>query len=700
MRRRSHRRYCGQTIVFLLGMCVLAAGCLTSSPKGSLERDGKRYGIVKGAFHSRWWNYYERGCSFADGAFWPEAERDLQMALALRKKDQLWPRTYGLHFLPEYFPHRELGVVLFHQDRLDEAASELEASLEQQFSARAAYFLNEARKRTVSLNKSEFGPPQIDVASVASPTATTKVRVSGNARAEAFLASITVNGIACPLRVFKQEDRFDQEITLAPGPNTVLAEVRDLRGRQARVSQEILVDLDGPAVSFDEPVAAPGAIRGVVSDTSGVSDLRIADQVVSLSPEGGGQYKFSFNCGAVNLKSPVVYEATDKLGNATRGPVPFKTVMLSQRYNAASFAAYAPSARPIAGALWGVYADDTLVAVTRMAAASESANALSASFSNVAAGRKYLLDEIAVGVVIEGAKPIVKATLNGAPLSLIPGRATQRLTRRVPLTPGPNRLELTAEDETGAQAAADVTVERQPSAVDQAGGRLNVAVLGNVWKGNSPQLENEASFIVERFQRELARRERFGLIDRSLLPEVLVEQRLNAALGSRDERLALVRLVPAELMIIGRVRRDANSIELVAEAISSETSLFVGRADVAGPANTLDELRQLVNDLALRFIQEFPRAQGQVALVKAPGQLVTNLGASQNLRESMKLVVFRYGQEILDPTTKESLGKDTLVLGDAIVESVDEKKSTAQRVVKPDQAAPEPIQVGDCVVVK
>ena len=78
------------------------------------KRDGIQYGVTRGLFLGRWWDFYERGRSFADGKFWKEAEADLRQAVAIRTRDDRRARTYGAHFI-QYFVNRELGVVLFRQ---------------------------------------------------------------------------------------------------------------------------------------------------------------------------------------------------------------------------------------------------------------------------------------------------------------------------------------------------------------------------------------------------------------------------------------------------------------------------------------------------------------------------------------------------------------------------------------------------------
>ena len=98
------------SIAFIL-LILGSYGC-TQEPINTHVKDGKTFGTVAGSFRNRWWNYYERGLSFADGGFFKEAAADLQEAIRQRDKDQRMARTYGMHFV-DYFPHREMGIIYF-----------------------------------------------------------------------------------------------------------------------------------------------------------------------------------------------------------------------------------------------------------------------------------------------------------------------------------------------------------------------------------------------------------------------------------------------------------------------------------------------------------------------------------------------------------------------------------------------------------
>jgi len=650
------------------------------------------------SFRGRWWSYYERGRSHADEGHWKEAEDDLRTAMASRSDDQYWARTYGLHFAQEYFPHRELGVVLYNQERLAEAIGELETSLQQRFSARAAYYLDRARARKVNEGQLDREPPEIILDDQASAVAESRYTVSGVASDDTYVKSVAVNGNPVLLNVTSPHLSFSQDVVLAPGENAVSIVVEDIAGRRAESSAIIFVDTDGPAVSFASPVVVPGVITGYAADGAGVDCIQIGGKAATLNEEADGTVSFEVQLDSVPLSSPLAFEAKDSFGNTTRGLVPVETVILSQM---PSVGCVAPAGSPGCIALgnglvlWCL--GEQPVAISRSESELEN-NAPRVRLTNLSEGQMYRLDEIVVDVDITSDSPVARAELNGHELAIIPGRGSQRLSRRVPLQPGLNRISAGVVDCQGRKSDVVINVERQLTEIERVSNRLSVAFVGSLRRGSLTESDKDTDFLMESFERELQSMQRFSFVNRDLLPQILDEQQLANALGDKDKRLALGKIMPAEMMLIGQVRRDTESWELIVQAISTETGLVVARADVAGPVGNLDELDRLVKDLALRTVQEFPCVQGQVALIKPNDSFVSNLGQSHGLKESMKCTVFRYGEEIKDPVTGAFLGQDTTIISDALVRSVSSNTSVAECTKS---NTPEPgLLAGDYVITK
>ena len=111
--------------VSLLILCL--SGCAVE--QGNVyQKGGKKYGVTpEMTWREKWWDYYQRGVSYAEGEYWQEAIADFQAAIRKRQNDERQARTYGLHFL-DYFAHRDLGIVYYRLKQFPEAIAELEKS--------------------------------------------------------------------------------------------------------------------------------------------------------------------------------------------------------------------------------------------------------------------------------------------------------------------------------------------------------------------------------------------------------------------------------------------------------------------------------------------------------------------------------------------------------------------------------------------
>ena len=68
----------GIPILVLIALSFLLFQNCQTPPDPDYIKDGTSYGVVKGLFRERWWNFYERGVSFFDGGYWEEAIDDFQ----------------------------------------------------------------------------------------------------------------------------------------------------------------------------------------------------------------------------------------------------------------------------------------------------------------------------------------------------------------------------------------------------------------------------------------------------------------------------------------------------------------------------------------------------------------------------------------------------------------------------------------------
>ena len=238
--------------------CTLIALLVTSScmSDGGGKSSGAGYSeplrdaLSQQPFRGRWWSFYERSRILQEFEHWEDAESDLRVALSLRDSDQWRARTYGLHFASEYFPNRELGAVLFAQNRYEDALPYLENSLEQQFTARGAHYLNKAREGFVRQSDSDARPPTFRLISPTTDRAISNINATiiGVAEDDTFVTSIAINGEPVPIRVSGRSVTISHNIRLTPGRNRVAVRITDIVGRVTEVDLFLSADHDGPAV--------------------------------------------------------------------------------------------------------------------------------------------------------------------------------------------------------------------------------------------------------------------------------------------------------------------------------------------------------------------------------------------------------------------------------------------------------------------
>jgi len=316
MKKTSPYILCALAFVILLSLCQ----CAVQSAGPVYTKDGKEYGKVNGAFRHRWWNYYERGLSYADGEFYQEALSDLKEAIGQRDKDQRMARTYGMHFI-DYFPHREIGIVYYQLGDLDLAKGELELSLNQFPSAKARFYLDRVRKSSIEQEMTEITVPRLtlEVQTQEVWTREDPVVISGVAEDEQYVAAITIGGLPLFLEGSKKRIPFSEPLSLSQGTHPIQVVTRNLLGKTTKRQLVIHVDRQGPLVTIDElrldETAAESeiVISGFLYDEAGVSGVLINNMEIPIRQ--GVEVSFSKR---LTVETDVLdLVARDRLGNET-----------------------------------------------------------------------------------------------------------------------------------------------------------------------------------------------------------------------------------------------------------------------------------------------------------------------------------------------------------------------------------------------
>jgi hypothetical protein len=695
----------------VLALCQCAAQ--TSAPV--YTRNGKEYGKVSGAFRHRWWNYYERGLSYADGEFFEEAQSDLRAAIAQRHNDQRRARTYGMHFI-DYFPHRELGIVYYQLGDLGLAKQELEQSLSQFPSAKARFYLDLVRKASIQERALVVTPPtlKLDFGGDEVWTRDDPIILSGLAEDEAYVAGIKIRGVPLFMEAAEKRVYFREPLVLSQGRHLIEVEALNLLGKATRSQVVIHVDREGPLVTIDQlslDKTAAGSeviISGFLYDEAKVSDLVINKLKIPIRE--GIEVHFSKRLAAGTGELELA--ALDRLGNQTSARIPMPRLK--------SLSTTAPAMLSRLPCLSPPQADDggrtqsqirnpkSQIPIPRSAfrgAKSEIQNPKSEirspillAYANFTAGGGLALSLFGSGdarppsillkgwgnsqavyldrVYIEGQaideSKIESLTINRVPILRRKGQSVF-FSHMAELQKGRNYIAVEARDEAGNVASKTISIIRKIPKALQLKERLSLSVNPFEQKG----MVSESSLSFQDYLIDaLVVQNRFRVVERDKLDLILQEQKLSRSnLIDRSTALRLGHLLAAQSILTGSIIETRTGIEIVARMIDTETSEIVATKDVYDEAKDFLTLRSLAEGMATKFHREFPLLDGLV--IQSSGkQIFTDLGQDE-VKLQRRLIVYR--EEPLEhPVTGKVLGADNAIIGRARIDQIMPEMSRAE----------------------
>jgi TolB-like protein len=679
-------------ILFLVSFILhTLCQCVAQNSRPIYVKDGKIYGRVAGTFRHRWWNYYERGLSYADGEFYREAQSDLREALRQRDKDQRMARTYGMHFI-DYFPHRELGIVLYQLGDLQEAKKEFELSLSQFPSAKARFYLDRVRKALIEQKAPKITPPRVtlDFKTQEVWTREDPVVISGLAEDEQYVAAIKIRGVPLFLEGSKKRIPFSEPLVLAQGPHTIEVEAKNLLGKATKRQVVIHVDRQGPLVTIDELRLDEKAaekkivISGFIYDEAGVSGVLINNMEIPIRQ--GVEVPFSKRLTVDTSVLELV--ARDRLGNQTSATIPLsgasKEISTLREKDTDTIA---PLKSEIRNPQSAIRNPQSAIRNPMLLACADSdvCNGLIAAMFGPSDIRPPILqlrgwtdtqtvyvEKIYLEGQVSDESKIESLTINQIPILLRKGQNIF-FSYLAELQEGENSIIVEARDEAGNLAREKISVFRRVPKALQLAERLSISVIPFEQKG----AVSEASVAFQdNLIAALVDRDRFRVIERDKLDLILQEQKLSRSdLIDRSTALRLGRLVAAQSIIPGSIIETRAGIEIVARMIDTETSEIMATEDVYDEAKDLPALRSLAEGMAIKFHREFPLLGGLVIQSKGE-QIFTDLGKGK-IKLQRRLIVYRE-EPIEHPVTGKVLGADNEILGRARVTQVLPEMSRAE----------------------
>lgn len=689
--------------LFVFVLLLLLSGCTGPQTNPAYIKNGKEYGKVRGAFRHRWWNYYERGLSFAEGQFYDEAVADIKSALKQRDKDQRSARTYGMHFV-DYFPHRELGIVYFYMGKYEAAEKELEMSLSTADTGKAKHYLNKVRKELLEKSNKDIAPPTINVASVAGGEITNrlKLELKGDVEDDAYAHKVIINDDPQFIELSAKKIPFFKEIKLKKGLNEIKIKTIDLMGKVSEEKVQVIGDFEGPALNIknyadgQEVGQNKIVLNGALADATGITTLKINDQVLAYNKEK--EIEFALAVDLTQGKNSIQLAATDAVGNTTTGelsltyiPELAKEESLPKDTSPNKY----ESKEPILIAFSGTVVSDNDQGLFYSAApSSKSIAAFRLNFKDLTDTQTVYFETMFIDGSATGTNEINSVSINGSPLLIIPGR-TVYFNQLLELNEGENELTIEVTDSKGNIASKTVRVVRKIQKVHAIGSRMSLAIMPLEIKG----VASMASDIVyDNLLDAFINQNRFNIVTRGdELEVVLKEQKLSQTdLVDKNTAIRVGKLVAAEGILMGTVRETKDSIEIYVRLVNTETSSILEAKDVFGQDKSLSQIQYLTNGLALKLKHSFPLLEGIV--IKTKGKdIFADFGSFAGIQKEMKFIVFRQGETIVHPLTGKVLGNETEELGVATVVSVFEDMSIGKLIADFD---PSKVNVKDLIITK
>ncbi len=636
------------------------------------------YGVTEGNFRGQWYDYYERGASYVEGALAAELTdreeamkraatlglADLKKAAAMRGEDRRRARTYGMHLM-DYFPRREMGIGYYLLDDHEKAIKQLETSLSTVESAKAQFFLDRVRERLIRQRGGDAEAPTVEVASLAERTSLPTIKIKLKAADEGYVSSMVVNDVAEVIPLAEKSLDVEREIPLEEGENEIKIVAADLSGNIAQQTVTIVSDTSGPVISVDETRLLNGSrmrIKGWAVDPAGVKGIKVGG--LNLPPTDDGSF------GAVVPSGPggrVEFVAEDSLGNKTTG----------------SFSAGADTGRRegfLNGTLGGLinYRDSIgpLMArwIINSAAATTSNEGPQITLRGLTDEQEVYFDSFYVEGEATDPSGIEKLVVGRKSLISKPGRKVYfNYLRR--LHTGTNYITIVGRNARGVAAQKRIKVVKKTPRVRRVGSRMSATVLPFYLKGR----KNLGQVAYDNLLKYTKRSSRFRLVDRTRIDKIVRELKLSEA-GLTDQASAVKagKLAASETSVLGYVYETTGSIEVYARVVDVESGKILTEKDAylrQSPMSLL-KLMRLMRGLSVKIRHQFPMVEGKVAGVSG-SNLSAQLDLSAPLKEGTRFIVFRE-KRVLHPQTGMELGYRTLPVAEAKISGVSGRSVKAE----------------------
>ena len=646
----------------MLAVIFLISACIHPSDDRNYQDKGSVYEQSNGTFfRHRWWNYYKRGLGYADARFFEEALADLREAVRQRDQDQRMARTYGMHFI-DYFPHREIGILLYEKGDLDAAQRELELSLQYSPTAKARYYIDQIRKRRIEQSLIEVPPPKIILAEPSEEMWTREdpVIIKGSAESEHFISQLTIEGERFFQEGAKRQISFSKALNLGQGHHEIQLLASDLGGKTASRVLMVNVDRQGPTIVLDRVTAMSlegvGAVllQGTLYDEVGVRQLEINGHAVSINQgkEATFNHIIQSEGGFIDLA------ATDLLGNPTTARIGLNIIANLHR-------------PPFL--LAGLESDISAIYLAQQTAVEDRTPPV-ISLKDWANYQTVFMPKIYLEGLVSDDSVVTAITINQQPVLKKKGKHII-FSWFFDLQVGENNIRVEARDIAGNVATREIIVERKIPEVLQLKARHKVTLLPF---DNRGEVTDVGMLFQDQLINAFVKQNRFRVVERNLLDLILQEQKLSQSqLVDRGTALKIGQLVAAQSIVAGSIVISRNGVEIISRLIDTETSEIMATEDAYDEVKDLHSLGSLAEGIAIKYHKDFPLVNGLV-IDKKGNSILTDLGLDE-IKKQRRILVYRE-EEVFNPANGKILGTDKQLIGRARITQIDEAISRAELI--------------------
>ena len=673
------KKYYIHTFIILLTIFIFA-NCISQNEQLPRKKNGRLYGEIK-HFKHRWYHYYKRGLSYAEGEFYSEASYDFYVAIKKKSEDKRKARTYGFHFI-DYFPHRELGIIHYHQGSYAKAIKHLQISLSTEKSARAEYYLDLVRKQQVLSKNSDREPPEIILSSpgYSCVTNATSIYIKGYAQDDTFVKDISIGKQTVRMDISKSKKNFTKKIPLKSGKNEIHIQAIDISGKIANIKYTVNVDRIGPVIVFDQPAEGYHVVNnkidisGIIYDDNALESLIINGHKQKCNDTS--QIEVQQTLLVKPSQQAITICAKDSAGNQT-----FATLVLSDQQKDSGI----ETKRLIAGdymtddVTQSFYLAQNISDTMSLELVDSIFPKINLRFPNET--KVTFLDFMYLEGSIQDNKMVTHLSVNGEDILRVPGKKIF-FNHLIPLQTGKNIITVMGIDASGNTVSKTIKANRKVPDAKKIETRLKIAITKFDRELTSNSVSKSIGF--EELLYIEMKNKRFNLIHPQKFPVLKdKEQGYKEKMQYEESTIHAAKAMNADCVMFGKITEYQNCMAIYIRLVDTELPDQIEdiAVDVYTEDADRDKLFTLAHGLNFKLADELPLVEGSIQRIIGE-KIFVDIGKDDNIKRGMKLIVYQiivHKDLIINEDKKEEtfLWEIFSNIGQARIQSVNNQKSLA-----------------------